>query len=107
MGQGFSVRTGELRAGSQDMADLAGRCQVIAEYVVTTLTAMAGSADHPGLASALTETAGRGNRAFIGMQEAFGHASNALAASAQNYDVTDQAVAGEAQRVGWLLRGLG
>jgi hypothetical protein len=105
--QGFSVRPGELRAGSLDVADLQGRCQVLAEYVVATLSAMAGSAGHPGLASALTGAAGRGNRAFAGMLAAYGHASDGLAASAQNYSSTDQAIAGQARRVGWSLGGPG
>jgi hypothetical protein len=107
VGQGFSVRTDELRAGSQDMAALQGRCQIIAQYVVATLTAMAGSAGHPGLASALTGAAGRGNRAFAGMLAAYGHASNGLAASAQNYADADQANAGRARRAGWFLGGPG
>jgi uncharacterized protein YukE len=107
VGQGFSVRTDGLRAGSQDMAALQGRCQIIAEYVVATLTAMAGSAGHPGLASALTGATRRENRAFTDMLAAYGHASNGLAASAQNYADTDQAIAGEARRAGRFLRGPG
>lgn len=107
MGQGFTVRTSELQAGSQDMAALQGRCQLIAEYVEATLTAMAGSAGHADLASALTGAAGRGNRAFTGMWAAYGHASNGLAASAQNYANTEQVNARAAYQAWPFLRELG
>jgi hypothetical protein len=106
VGQGFSVRPGQLLAGSQNVAALQGRCQLIADYVVETLTAMAGSAGHAGLASALTGAAGRGDRAFTGMCAAYGHASNGLAASGQNYAGADQAAAGAVDGVWPFLRGL-
>jgi len=104
VGSGFTVRTGALVSGSQDIAGLQGRCLAIAEDAVASLAAMAGSAGHPGLASALSGAAERGNGAFAGMWAAYGHASQSLAATAANYDGAEQAnTAGS----GELLRFLG
>lgn len=99
MGAGFSVRTGPLAAGSQDVAELQGRCLAIAEDAVAALAAMAGSAGHPGLASALSGAAKRGNGAFAGMWAAYRHASQSLAATAATYDRAEQANAAAAQAV--------
>ena len=106
MGQGFSVRPAELQAGSQDVAVLQARCKLIADYVLATMTAMAGSAGHARLVSALTGASSQGNRAFTGMWAACGHASNGLAASAQNYMGTDQAIARALQQGSPFLREL-
>ncbi len=67
MGQGFSVNLSKLRAGSQDMTGLQGRCENIAGDAVDALAGMAGSAGHAGLASALTSATGQGFRAFVEM----------------------------------------
>jgi hypothetical protein len=97
VGSGFTVRTGALVSGSQDIAGLQGRCLAIAEDAVASLAAMADSAGHPSLSSALSGAAERGNGAFAGMWAAFGHASRSLAATATNYDGAEQAnVAGSA-----------
>lgn len=53
---------------------------------------MARSACHEGLSAALTRAAGQGNRAFTTMWAAYGHTSQGLAASAQNYLDADQSV---------------
>jgi hypothetical protein len=99
VGQGFSVRPSGLSAGSQDMGALQRRCQLIAEYVVATLSSMAGSAGHAGLASALQGAAGRGDQAYTGMWAAYGHASQGLAASATTYSGTARAIATQLRAV--------
>jgi uncharacterized protein YukE len=90
MSQGFSVTPFVLQVGSQDVGGLQNTCQTIAEDVAGTLTAMAGSAGHAGLSAALSKAAGQGNRAFTTMWAAYGHASQGLATSAQNYIDADQ-----------------
>jgi hypothetical protein len=92
-GQGFSVSTGELEAGSQDVSDLLSRCLSIAEDVVAALAGMAGSAGHAGLASALTGAAGQGARTFWAMGTAYQHVSSSLVASAETYSAADRAIA--------------
>jgi uncharacterized protein YukE len=85
MSQGFTVTPFVLQAGSQDVAGLQDTCQAIAQDVAGTLTAMAGSASHQGLSAALTRAAGQSGRSFTTMWAAYGHTSQGLAASAQNY----------------------
>jgi uncharacterized protein YukE len=92
MSQGFSVTPFVLQVGSQDVASLQDTCQAIAQDVAGTLTAMADSAGHQGLSAALTRAAGQGNRAFTTMWAAYGHTSQGLASSAQNYLDADQSV---------------
>jgi uncharacterized protein YukE len=92
MSQGFSVTPFVLQVGSQDVASLQDTCQAIAQDVAGTLTAMADSAGHQGLSAALTRAAGQGNRAFTTMWAAYGHTSQGLASSAQNYLNADQSV---------------
>jgi hypothetical protein len=91
MSQGFTVRSSGLQAGSQEVADLQARCQVIAQSVVMTRKAMAGSAGHAGLATAFNDAAGKGDRAYTGAWAAYGHTSQGLAASAKNYSSTEKA----------------
>jgi hypothetical protein len=104
LGQGFSVRPSGLSAGSHDIGELQGRCQLIAQYVVATLTSMSGSAGHAGLAAALKDAAGRGDTAYTGMWAAYGHTSHSLAASANTYSSADQAIADQIRA---LIRGGG
>ena len=92
MSQGFSVTPFVLQSGSQDVASLQSTCQAIAADVAGTLTAMAGSAGHQGLSAALTRAAGQGDRSFTTMWAAYGHTSQGLASSAQNYLDADQSV---------------
>ena len=92
MSQGFSVTPFVLQMGSQDVAGLQDTCQAIADDVARTLTAMAGSAGHQGLSAALTRAAGQGDRSFTTMWAAYGHNSQGLAASAQNYLDADQKI---------------
>lgn len=99
MGTGFTVRTGPLAAGSQDVAGLQSRCLAIAEDAVAALAAMAGSAGHPDLVSALGGAAKRGNGAFAGMWSAYRHASQSLAATAATYDQAEQSTTTAAQAV--------
>jgi hypothetical protein len=92
MSQGFSVTPFVLQTGSEDVASLQSTCQAIAADVAGTLTAMAGSAGHQGLSAALTRAAGQGDRSFTTMWAAYGHTSQGLASSAQNYLDADQSV---------------
>jgi hypothetical protein len=103
--QGFTVKPSGLDAGSQDMSGLQARCQLIAEYAMATLTAMAGSAGHAGLASALDGATGKSRRWYTGAWAAYGHASQGLATSSKTYASADQGVANQATAVGgWLGR---
>jgi hypothetical protein len=101
VGSGFTVRTGALVSGSQDIAGLRDRCLAIAEDAVASMAAMADLVGHPSLASALSGAAERGNGAFAGMWAAYGHSSQSLAATAANYDGAEQA---NVARSGELLR---
>ena len=58
VGQGFSVNAAKLQEGSEQVSGLQGRCEVIAGDAADTLTGMAGSAGHRGLASALFRCGG-------------------------------------------------
>jgi hypothetical protein len=100
MSQGFTVKTSGLDTGSQDMAGLQERCQLIAEYAMATLTAMAGSAGHAGLASALNGASGKSRRWYTGAWAAYGHASQSLSASSKTYSGADQGVANQVSSVG-------
>jgi|HubBroStandDraft_5_1064220.scaffolds.fasta_scaffold172173_2 hypothetical protein len=103
VGQGFSVNAAELQAGSGQVSGLQSRCEVIAGDAAHTLTGMAGSVGHAGLASALSGAAGQGIKAFLVLGTAYGHVSSSLSASASNYTKTDQGIAGQ---VGLIFRGL-
>jgi hypothetical protein len=96
VGQGFTVSPSGLETGSQLTGGLQSRCELIAEYVVTTLAAMAGSAGHADLESALKAAASKGDRAYTDMWAAYGHASQGLATSAHTYANADQSIAGQA-----------
>lgn len=100
MGQGFTVKASVLQSRSQDASGLQEYCQAVAVDAVETLAGMASSAGHPGLTSALTDAAGRGNKAFSGMLAAYGHAAKGLAASGQTYANADQANAARAKGIG-------
>jgi hypothetical protein len=104
VGQGFSVDVPKLRAGSQEVSNLQGRCEVIAGDAVDSLAGMAGSAGHPALTSALTGAADQGFRTFLAMGAAYGHVSSSLAVSAANYASADQAIASRASLIFWGLR---
>jgi hypothetical protein len=103
VGQGFSVNAVELNAGSGQVSGLQDRCEILSEDAADTLTAMAGSAGHADLASALSDAAGQGAKAFWGMGTAYGHVSSSLSASAANYTKTDEGIAGQARSI---FRGL-
>jgi hypothetical protein len=102
VGERFSVKPSGLEAGSQVMADLQLRCQLIAEHVTAALAAMAGSAGDAGLSSALTAAAAEGNRAYTDMRAAFGHTSKGLAGSAEAFARSDQAVAAKSGAIAAL-----
>jgi tetrahydromethanopterin S-methyltransferase subunit H len=109
VGQGFSVRASKLQAGSQDVAELQGIWQVLADNAVTAMGAMAGAAGHAGLTSALSEAAGKGNKSFTGLWAAYGHVSSSLTSCAVTYTKADQAAAaaaGALQRSDPLLQWL-
>jgi hypothetical protein len=103
VGQGFSVNAAKLQAGSAQVSDLQGRCEVIAGDATDTLAAMAGSAGHPSLAAALTGAAGQGMVTFWGIGSAYQHVTDGLAASAETYSSTERDLAAKA---GTLFRKL-
>jgi hypothetical protein len=96
----LTVKPDSLAAGSQDVTDLQGRCLAIAEDAVASMAAMADSAGHPDLASALTGAAHQGSGMFAGMWSAYGHASTSLWNSAATYAGADDAVARAARGIG-------
>jgi hypothetical protein len=103
LGQGYSVNAAKLRAGSEDVNGLQGRCELIGGDAADTLSGLAGSAGHPGLAAALSGAAGQGFKTFFAMRAAYGHVSASLAASAANYAGADRATAAKA---GWIFKDL-
>jgi hypothetical protein len=103
VGRGFSVNAAKLQEGSGQVSELQGRCGVIAGDAADTLTGMAGSAGHTGLASALSGAAGQGIKAFLVLGAAYEHVSSSLSASATNYSKTDQSITGQ---LGLIFRGL-
>jgi hypothetical protein len=103
MGQGFTVKESVLQAKSEAATSLQEYCQAVALDAVGTLSDMVGSAGHSGLASALTEAAARGDKAFTGMLAAYLHVAEGLATSGQRYANAEQAntaLSGEAQDPG-------
>ena len=96
MGQGFSVNPSKLRAGSQDVTGLHGRCESIAGDAVDALAGMAGAAGHAGLASAMSGATGQGFRAFVEMGVVYRHVSDSLTASAETYASTERNLAARA-----------
>jgi hypothetical protein len=97
---GFTAKPSALQAQSEGALDLQVYCQAVAVDVVEALGVMAGSAGHPGLASALNDAAGHSDKTFSGMIAAYGHASQSLAASGQGYASADQKNAAAARGVG-------
>jgi hypothetical protein len=100
VGQGFTVKPSALQSGSEGATGLQEYCLAVAQDAVETLGAMAGSAGHADLASALTDAAGRGDKAFTGMVAAYGHCSQSLAASAQTYTSAENANTAAAKGIG-------
>lgn len=90
MGQGFSVVPSQLTAGSNDVAGLQEIWRGLAGNAIDALAAMAGSAGHPDLTSALNGAAGRGYKSFTGLSAAYGHVRSSLTSTAANYTHSDQ-----------------
>jgi hypothetical protein len=99
MGQGFTVKASALQTQSDGSADLQVYCQAVAVDAVQSLAGMAASAGHPGLASALKNAAGRGDKVFSGMVAAYGHTGQSLASSSQVYARAEQANTARAKGV--------
>jgi hypothetical protein len=91
MGQGFTVKGSVLQAKSEAATSLQEYCQAVTLDAVGALRAMAGSAGHSGLTSALTEAAPCGDKAFTGMLAAYVHVAEGLATSGQRYANAEQA----------------
>jgi hypothetical protein len=96
---GFTAKPSALQTQSEGAAGLQLYCEAVAVDVVESLAAMAGSAGHPGLASALNDAAGHGDKVFSGMVAAYGHASQSLAVTGQGYASADQRTAAAARGV--------
>jgi hypothetical protein len=91
MGQGFTVRNSVLQAKGEAATSLEEYCQAVARDAVGALNAMAGSAGHSGLASALAGAAVLGDEAFAGMLSAYLHVAEGLAASGRRYASAEEA----------------
>jgi hypothetical protein len=103
----LKVTPSELQGGSEDVADLQIRCQVLAEYIVSTLNGMAGSAGHASLVSALNDAAAKGSRGYSGAWAAYRKAGVGLAGSAQAYSAAEQTIISQISKVtpGTFTRG--
>jgi hypothetical protein len=91
---GVSFNAGSLQGKSSEALSLQQYSLAVAMDAVEALESMAGSAGHPGLASALTDATERGNKAFTSMIAAYGHAYKGLVSTAQILGDTEQANAG-------------
>ena len=96
---GFTVKPSTLQTQSEGASNLQVYGEAVAVDAVQALASMAASAGHPGLASALKNAAGRGDKVFSGMVAAYGHTSQSLAAAGQTYANADQANATRAKGV--------
>lgn len=102
MSQGYTVDSGALSAGGQQVAGFVSSVESVASDVVRAITGMAGAASgHAGLASALTSTAGNSARTFHGLGAVYQHVGDSLAATASAYDQTEQALVASISRIGY------
>ena len=101
MGEGFTVNSGALSAGGQQVAGLVSAVESIASDVVQAITGMAGSASgHAGLGSALTSAAESSTKTFQGLGAVYQYAGESLAATATAYDRAEQASVASISRIG-------
>lgn len=93
MSDGFTVNTGALSAGSQQVSELASPIDSAAAEVIEAITGMAGAASgHAGLASALTSTAQRGTETFQVLGTMYRYVGVGLTATAGTYEGNEQAL---------------
>lgn len=86
MGDGFTVRAGELAAGGKSMSGLQDQSAKTASGVVSALSGMGQAASgHAGLMAALVGAAETGTKTFLDIEAAYEHTSTGLAASAESY----------------------
>jgi hypothetical protein len=100
MAPDLSFNADTLQAKGEDAISLEQYCQAVGVTVVEALSGMAGAVGHPGLASALTDGAGQGDKAFSGMTAAYGHAYSGLVGTAQTLGGADQGIAGTVKGIG-------
>ncbi len=98
-GGGFSVRAGELAAGSGQVLGQQQRCEELASAVVALMAQMAGSAGHQGLADALVTASESGTRTYAVAGALYSHVADGLQRSAEEYDQAEQANIQQAQAV--------
>jgi hypothetical protein len=92
MAGGFTVRAGELAAGSGEVTAQQNRFDQVASEVVGAIAEMAAAAGHPGLTAALVGASEAGTETFTVAQGLYVHVSQGLAQSAANYNQTEQGV---------------
>ena len=101
---GFSVRAGDLAAGSPQVLDQQQRCKQVATAVTALIAQMAGSAGHPGLTGALLTAAQSGMQTYAVAGALYDHVADGLRRSAGAYDRAEQAITQHAQAVMTSLR---
>jgi hypothetical protein len=98
-GGGFSVRAGDLAAGSGQVLDQQQRCEQVATAVAGLIAQMAGAAGHPGLTGALVTASQSGVQTYAVAGALYDHVTDGLRRSASEYDQAEQAITQQAQAV--------
>lgn len=96
---GFSVRTGDLAAGSGQVLDQQQRCARLAAAVTALIAQMADTAGHPGLADALVTASQSGLQTYAVAGALYDHVAEGLRRSAAEYGRAEQANTQQAQAV--------
>lgn len=96
---GFSVRAGDLAAGSGQVLAQQQRCAQLATAITGLMAQMAGSAGHQGLASALVAASEAGVQTYAVAGGLYGHVAGGLRRSAGEYDRAEQAITAQARAV--------
>jgi hypothetical protein len=94
---GFSVRTGDLAAGSGQVLGQQQRCAQLAADVTALIAQMAGSTGHQGLTDALVTASQSGMQTYAVAGALYDHVASGLRRSADEYDRAEQAIIQQAQ----------
>lgn len=101
MGDGFTVRAGELAAGGKSVSGLQDQIAKTGSGTVSALSGMGeAAAGHTGLQAALLGAAETGTKAFLDMGAAYEHTSSSLAASAESYSQAEAENTDKARQAG-------
>jgi hypothetical protein len=96
---GFSVRTGDLAAGSGQVLGQQQRCAQLAADVTALIAQMAGSTGHQGLTDALVTASQSGMQTYAVAGALYDHVADGLQRSAAEYHRAEQAITQQAQAV--------